>query len=187
MPLSPPADRVPFHRRRVECRGYRRADGLWEVEGHLVDTRDTDIDLRAEPRVVRAGEPLHEMAVRLTVDDDLTVVAIEAAMDAVPTSVCGGATAPMQKLVGLRIAPGWTNAVKERLGGPLGCTHLMELMGPIATTVYQTVSASRLARMLGPAEPGRRPAKIDSCWAYAAGRDVVKRLWPEHHRPGGDD
>lgn len=185
MPLSPPVDRVPLHHRRVECRGYRRADGLCEVEGHLVDTRDHDIVLRTEDRVVRAGEPLHGMAVRVTVDDSLTVVAIEASMDSVPTGVCGGATAPMQSLVGLRIAPGWTNAVKERLNGPLGCTHLMELMGPIATTAYQTTAAARMDRMFGPAEAGRRPAKIDSCWAYAAERDVVKRLWPEHHRPTG--
>ena len=54
-------------------------------------------------------------------------------------------------------------------------------MGPIATTAYQTVSGSRLDRMLRPAEPGQRPAKIDSCWAYAAERDVVKRFWPELH------
>ncbi|MBL8699477.1 MAG: DUF2889 domain-containing protein [Alphaproteobacteria bacterium] len=183
MPLSAPVERVPLHHRKIDCRGYRRADGLWEIEGHITDVRDDDMVLRAEPRTIKAGDPIHEMWVRLTVDESLTVVAIEAAMDAVPTSICGSATAPMQSLVGLRIAPGWTNAVKERLGGPQGCTHLMELMWPIATTAYQTISASRLDRLLAPAEPGKRPVKIDSCWAYSAERELVQRLWPEYHKP----
>ena len=163
--------------------GFRRDDGLWDIEGHLIDTRTHDLDLRAESRIVPAGEPIHAMWVRLTVDDTLTVRAIEAATDATPTRICPGAVEPMQSLVGLRIAPGWTNAVKQRLGGALGCTHLMELMWPIATTAYQTVSGSRMDRMLAPVAPGgQRPAKIDSCWAYAAERDVVKQFWPEFHR-----
>ncbi len=181
MPLSPPMARKPVHLRRIACRGFHRDDGLWDIEGHMVDTRSVDLDLRAEPRIVAAGEPIHEMWVRITIDDELTVRAIEAAMDATPTRICPGAVEPMQTLVGLRIAPGWTNAVKQRLGGSRGCTHLMELMGPIATTAYQTVSGSRLDRMLRPAESGQRPAKIDSCWAYAAQREVVKRFWPEFH------
>ncbi len=181
MKLSHPTGRHPVHIRRIECRGFRRDDGLWDIEGHLVDTRTHDLDLRAEPRIVTAGEPIHEMSVRITVDDDLTVRAIEAATAATPTRICPGAVEPMQALVGLRIAPGWTNAVKQRLGGARGCTHLMELMWPIATTAHQTVAGSRMDRILGPAAPGQRPAKIDSCWAYAAEREIVQRFWPEYH------
>lgn len=183
MPLSAPVERTPVHRRRIECRGFRRADGLWDIEGHMTDVRDSDTTLRVEERVVKAGEPIHEMSVRLTVDDNLTVVAIEAAMDAYPTGGCAGAVDPMQSLVGLRIAPGWTNAVKERLNGPLGCTHLMELMWPVATTAYQTLSMLRIDKLLAPAQPGKRPAKIDSCWAYSAEREIVQRFWPEYHKP----
>src|SRR5690606_12405498 len=39
MPLSPPVEREPIHIRTVTCRGYRRSDGLWDIEGHLVDTK----------------------------------------------------------------------------------------------------------------------------------------------------
>jgi Protein of unknown function (DUF2889). len=35
MPLSEPVDREPRHARRVTCDGYRRADGLWDIEAHL--------------------------------------------------------------------------------------------------------------------------------------------------------
>ncbi|MFO0291770.1 MAG: DUF2889 domain-containing protein [Rhodospirillales bacterium] len=181
MPLSAPAPRAPVHHRRVECRGYRRPDGLWDIEGHLIDTRDADFVLRFDDRTVRAGEPIHAMSVRLTIDPDMTVRAIEACADAVPTEICPGAVAQMQCLVGLRIAPGWTNAVKQRLGGPRGCTHLMELMWPVATTAYQTLAGHNAERTFAPAQPGRKPAKLDSCWAYAADREVVRRFWPEHH------
>lgn len=39
MPLSPPAAREHIHTRRVECQGFRRADGLWDIEGHLTDVK----------------------------------------------------------------------------------------------------------------------------------------------------
>ena len=31
MPLPPPAAREPLHKRRIECRGYRRDDGLYDL------------------------------------------------------------------------------------------------------------------------------------------------------------
>ena len=40
MPLSPAPPRQPVHDRRVRCQGYRRADGLWDIEGHLTDTKE---------------------------------------------------------------------------------------------------------------------------------------------------
>lgn len=181
MPLPPPSPREHVHTRRVECRGYRRADGLWEIEGHMSDTRTHDIALRHDPRTVKAGEPLHEMSVRIVIDDGFTILAVEACQDAAPTRICGDAVAPMQQLVGLKIAAGFTNAVKQRLGGAQGCTHLMELMWPIATTAYQTLAGSRIDKLLAPAEPGCKPVKIDSCWAYGAQRDLVKKLWPEYY------
>ena len=39
MPLSTPAPRQLMHNRAIECRGYQREDGRWDIEGHLVDTK----------------------------------------------------------------------------------------------------------------------------------------------------
>ena len=39
MPLSTSAPRQLMHNRAIECRGYQREDGLWDIEGHLVDTK----------------------------------------------------------------------------------------------------------------------------------------------------
>ena len=39
MPLGTATDRELVHGRTIICQGYRRADGLWDIEGHLVDTK----------------------------------------------------------------------------------------------------------------------------------------------------
>ncbi|MCK6450308.1 MAG: DUF2889 domain-containing protein, partial [Alphaproteobacteria bacterium] len=105
MPLSPAVPREPMHRREVECRGYRRADGLWDIEGHLVDTKTYAFDNAWRGRV-EPGTPVHEMWIRLTLDTALNIKAVEAQTDFSPYEMCGGITPDFQKLVGLRIAPG---------------------------------------------------------------------------------
>ena len=39
MPLPPAAPRKAVHTRSIDCRGYEREDGLWDIEGRLVDTK----------------------------------------------------------------------------------------------------------------------------------------------------
>ncbi len=182
MPLSPASQRQPIHGRQIDCRGYRRDDGLWDIEGHLVDIKtyafDSDYRGRIEP-----GDPVHEMWVRVTVDDNLVIRAIEAVTDKSPFPACPAITANFARLEGLRIRPGFLSQVRERLGGIEGCTHLVELMGPVATTAYQTVYPYR-RRLAGgdrPPAPKERPRLIDTCHAFRSDGEVVKRLWPDYY------
>ena len=70
MPLPEPTSaREPLHRRAIEIRGYKRADGMYDVEAHLVDTKPYDFKLAAGVRP--AGEPVHDMWLRITVDREL--------------------------------------------------------------------------------------------------------------------
>lgn len=179
MPLSPPADREPMHRRSIDCRGYRRRDGLWDIEGHLVDTKAYSFP-NHDRGEIHAGEPLHEMWVRLTVDDDLVVREVEAVTDAGPYRVCPDAAPRLAVLKGLRIAPGWTKAVRQRLAGVNGCTHLTELLGPMATVAYQTLVSVRMKR-LDATPSDRKPSVIDSCYAYRSDGEVVQRRWPQFY------
>ncbi len=39
MPLTEPVPRNLIHERSIVCRGFCRDDGLWDIEGHLVDTK----------------------------------------------------------------------------------------------------------------------------------------------------
>jgi hypothetical protein len=176
MPLTPPVPREPMHNRQVECRGYRRADGLWDIEGHLVDTKSHAFENHYRG-VVEAGVPVHEMWLRITVDDDLLIHAAEASSDHFPFLACPEVAPRFEALKGIRVGPGWRRKVQELLGRTNGCTHLVELLGPLATTAYQTVYPKRAKRA---AEEGaqRKPELIDSCHAMRSDGEVVKRSWP---------
>ncbi|MBI1205856.1 MAG: DUF2889 domain-containing protein [Azospirillum sp.] len=186
MALSQPSERSDIHTRTVTCRGYRRADGLWDIEGHLTDVKSYGFanDFRG---TIEPGDPIHEMWIRLTVDDAFLVRAIEVVTDKGPFSICPDITANFQCLVGLSIAAGWTRAIKERLGGVRGCTHLVELLGPVATTAFQTVfpilSRERAERRKRhPEEPPlARPVLLDTCHVFDSNGAYVKRHWPEHY------
>ena len=177
MTLSPPRPRAPIHERRIECRGYRRDDGLWDVEAHLVDVKAYPFD-NAWRGEIPPGEPLHDMWLRLTVDDRLTVVRAEAATVAGPFEVCPAITPAFSKLEGLRIGPGWRRAVQARLGGMHGCTHLVELLGPAATTAFQTVYPWRAKHAPREVEADRPPPHLDSCHALVRDGEVVRRHHP---------
>lgn len=196
MPLSPPAPREHVHSRTVTCTGYRRADGLWDVEGHLVDTKTYGFENHDRGRV-EPGDPIHQMWLRLTLDDALTIRAVEAVTDHGPYRMCPDIAPNFQRLVGLQIKGGFTQAVRERVGGVQGCTHLAELTGPVATTAFQTVfpylqrlkDRARPEGGSGEPEPPRdgaaprRPALLGTCHAFAPSSPVVKRLWPDWHEP----
>jgi hypothetical protein len=192
MPLPPPADRTLLHTRKITCQGYRRADGLWDVEGHLTDER-TYAHRGLTGAEKQPGEFIHDLSIRLTLDDSLTVRAVAVAADATPFPLCPAIAPAYQKLVGLAIVSGWTAAVKERLGGVQGCTHLVELLGPVATTAFQTIAPIRqqaeirereAMRDQGVEPPPRRPPPLlNSCHSFAADGPLVRTLWPEHAKP----
>lgn len=162
-------------------RGYRRSDGLYEIDGRVVDTKTHAIKREGGRDELPAGMPIHDMWVRLVVDETLLVHDITAVTDASPYPVCPEAVAAMRVIVGERIKAGWTNMVKARLGGAKGCTHLMELLIPLATAAYQTLTSVRMGRP-DVVDANGRPVKIDSCYAFAKEREIVKRRWPSYYR-----
>ena len=191
MPLSPPAAaREPLHVRTYEFRGWRRADGLFELEGRIVDTKGYGFDNRERGHIA-PGTPVHDMSLRLGLDDSLTVVEIEASTDASPFSICPGILPNFQRMVGVKVGFGWRRAIRERLGGAEGCTHLVELLIAMATPAYQTIfpvlARERKARGTAADEAKVEkawPGLINSCHAYREDGPVVRRLFPDRHKGG---
>lgn len=180
--LSKAAPREQLHQRRIICRGYRRVDGLWDIEGTIEDIKAYSFANRDRGGIA-AGEPLHLMHIRLTLDDELVIHAAEAATEASPFAICGDITGVFITLIGLRIGPGWRREVLERMRGIHGCTHLSELLiGPITATAMQTILTARAGRES--AESGRPPV-IGTCHALAPSSPVVARQWPDHYAPKG--
>jgi hypothetical protein len=58
---------------------------------------------------------------------------------------------------------------------------MVELLGPIATTAFQTTYHDRLERDKKFEKEEQRPALLDSCHAYASDSDVVKKRYPKFY------
>ena len=177
MPLSPPVEREHLHTRHVVCQGFRRADGLWDIEGRLIDTKSYGFANLDRGGRIEAGEPIHEMLLRVTVDDDLIIRHVEAVIEHAPYAPCASIAPVFAGLEGVSIGPGILRLVRSRFGGVRGCTHIVEMFGPIATAAFQTIVPLR-RRETGAAA---RPSIIDTCHALAADGTVVAREWPRHH------
>ncbi len=179
MPLSEPVAREAMHTRRIVLNGYHRADGLFDVEARLTDTKSYGFE--AEERgFIDAGEPLHGMSMRMTVDEDMLIVGFEAATDYSPYRICPDIAPNFASLVGIRIGRGFLRAAAERVGGTHGCTHLRELLQQMATVAFQTLYPVRAKRE--EAAPPETPGLLNTCYAFRPDSPVVRQRWPEHYR-----
>jgi len=182
VPLSEPRSRRELHHRAIDMRTYARDDGLYEVEAHLVDTKPFDFQHSGRPDPLPAGAPLHDLRVRVTVDDQYVIHRVEAASDATPFALCREAETTLNVLVGQRIGKGWSSVVKDSLRGAASCTHLREVLIPLATTLMQGVRGVRGVPSQF-VDANGKPTILNSCYAYADHRDVVKQRWPQHFKP----
>ncbi|WP_228898152.1 DUF2889 domain-containing protein [Acidovorax sp. Leaf73] len=174
--------REELHNRGVDMRFYRRSDGLFEVEGRLVDTKTHPFRRLLAEEDAPPGHPLHDITVRLVVDSELQLHAADAKMSATPFDICPEAANALRELVGLSIGAGWNKRVRELLGGVASCTHIVELLGPMATTVLQGIAPLRIVSSDDPEKDAQRRFHVDSCYAFAAKREVVIRLLPRLQR-----
>lgn len=174
-------DREELHWRRIDMRGFRRKDGLFEVEGRVIDRKGTDFTPASGDRTVPAHEPVHNLGVRLVFDEAMVVQEVHTFTAAAPYDLCPEGGRALQSIKGLRIGAGWGREVRTRLNSPDNCAHLKELLVPLATTAIQSMSALRvdLPELL---DATGRPQKIDSCYAYSAERELVMHRWPQFYR-----
>lgn len=167
-----------LHSRNIECKGYARDDGLWDIEGRVADIRTIDCLDRQGGVLVRAGDVLHGMLLRITVDAAMRIVDASAITTDSPHGECKSVSTAYAVLIGLTIGPGFLREVKDRFRGVRGCTHMTELIGPVATTAFQTVMARRDG--IGVSAPtsanqSKRPPMlklVDSCHAWRRGGEA---------------
>lgn len=184
MGLPESVSREKKHQSKIDCEGYLRSDGLWDIDVHMVDTRtyDCTYDEFHRDGVIRAGEPVHDMWLRFTIDLDFLIHDVHAASEQTPFSICPRAAGAMREIIGLRIGYGWMKQVRERIGTDKSCTHLMDLLGPLAATAYQTLHAA-LEERDARRKDREKPPILDTCIALSSSGDVVRNLWPEFYIP----
>ncbi|HVF62583.1 MAG TPA: DUF2889 domain-containing protein [Casimicrobiaceae bacterium] len=177
MPLSAARSRKRIHERITRYEGFVRHDGLIDIEARLTDVKDDDLTLLTGVR--RAGDPVHAIAVRVTLDVSLAIRAIEVSMDAVPyPGGCESIVAAYEQLIGANLMTGFRRRVHDALGGIAGCTHVNELLGNLPTAAVQTLAG------LKPREDDGidKPFQLDRCHALDTTGNVVRRYYPKWFR-----
>ena len=105
----------PFTPRRIVLDGYRRADGLFDVEARLTDTKSYGF-----PTMDRGWiDPGRAAAWHVHADDGhrgLDDRAFEAATDYSPYGICPAAAENFSRLAGIQIGRGFVRAAAERVG-----------------------------------------------------------------------
>jgi hypothetical protein len=141
------------------------------------------------------------MWLRLTIDERMQIVGVEAVSDKTPYVMCQTAAPNFTGLVGLRIKAGFLREANHLVGGTIGCTHLRELLQQMATTAFQTINPARVQREWA-AEGVQAEARgsdivdqritekwggggnkiLNTCIAYDEKGPLVKRRWPHFYK-----
>jgi hypothetical protein len=181
------------HTRSIRVEAFARDDGLWDLEAELIDTKARDFPLATGLR--KAGDPVHEMRLTLTIDTQLNIVDATAFSAWVPyPGHCDAIGPDYRKLIGLNLKQDFRRQLNERLGGPRGCTHITELAGVLPTAaiqafageVFKTRDASQThepGEGGAAGEPERKPFQIDHCHALRSDSEAVRQFYPRWYRP----
>lgn len=182
MPLPAAAPRRHLHDRRISLQGYLRDDGLWDIEGHLTDTKAMP-HRDHHGRELVPGEFIHDMWLRVTVDDERVIRAIAVAMDSTPFPTCLDVQASLDGLVGAKIGNGWRNVIRTKVARLSTCTHIAELLVPLASAVFQTLSLGKgrasYAEARARVAPDAKPFFIDGCHSWRSDGPNVAALYPQ--------
>ena len=178
MAVAPAVERALSHSRSIECCGYKRSDGLWDIEAHLIDTKAFALTTPGRGQI-EPGEALHRMTFRMTIDSEFLVYAVDLSMDKTPYLGCPSIVAAYQGLVGLRIGAGWTRKIRELFGGVKGCIHLVDLLTPMTNVAMQTVTDAHYRQHDVSENEQIFRGMVNSCHSLAAEGEVVAILWPE--------
>ena len=173
-------DLEPLHQRDYSVRAWRLNDDTMLVRGAVMDLRPGGPVAR---RIVGLGGsddgrpmPIHHMVVDLEVRfPEMTITDARVVFETFPQPGCPGITAHYRELIGLSIARGFTHEVRQRFGGPRGCTHttaLLQAMGPVAV---QCVFSMRRSAPLDerPSDDGQSATNAvsfmrDTCHVWAS-------------------
>lgn len=176
MPLSPPSPRQRLHARQVRYEGFLRDDGRFDIEATLLDVKDQDCVLLSGVR--GAGDPVHDIRLRVTIDRQGTIHAIETVSDATPYPPhCADHDDAYRRLVGASLFDGFRKTLYAAMGGVAGCTHITELLAFLPTAAIQTFAG------LQREDSGeRKPYQLDRCHALSTQGEAVRRYYPRWYR-----
>ena len=182
MSLPPAApQRQLKHRRQIDVQVFACGNGLWEVDAVLTDVKTRVAQLADGPR--QPGTPIHDMLLRLVVNEQLDVIAAGSETRWMPyQDLCNEHGDVYARLVGLNLLKDFRKHLRLRVGGVLGCTHITELAQVLPTAVVQAF-AGEVIDTRGTAEGASQPFQIDRCHALRSSGEAVRLHYPRWYRP----
>lgn len=178
MPLPEPVcRRERAHRRSITVEGFVREDGLLELDARLTDVKDADYPIASGVRP--AGEPVHDMLVRIAIDAEFSIVEVQVVSERVPyPGGCDTIGPAYRQLIGLNLIRGFRKTVGEMFADISGCSHVTELLYSLPTAAIQTFATFRRDNEDG----GRKPFQLDQCHALETSSETVRQFYPRWYR-----
>ena len=132
---------------------------------------------------LKPGDPVHDIGLRLAIDDSMTIREAEAMMRATPYPTCIEVE-PILAAPGRRTGRSGlarTGAAQDRPAGDLHASD--ELLGPAVTTLYQTMSHGKNPEgrdtLKNQQRFGERPFFIGGCHSWRTDGPVVAAMFPQ--------
>ena len=166
-----------IHMRGIDIATYEGDSDSIIVEGILHDERLADSH-RPSGETLPPGT-VHQMIIRMVVrGPKLVIEDIEVEMPTVPREECRETLDSLLPLKGLPIVSGFTNRVKDLVGGAKGCAHLVALVTAMAPAAVQGAWAVMTSKPRDPAEilPGAVKRIKDTCRIWRSDGPLIKEI-----------
>jgi hypothetical protein len=157
-----------LHRRSINHQTWQHEDGSLEIESRLIDSKAYDTHIGFN-RPLPAGEPVHDMTIRVLLGPDGVIRDIELRMDSTPFEICPEVIGRFEDLRGASMGRGWNDFLSMRFSGTGGCRHLVDLLRGMGTVVFQSAHGRGWTREA-------LDGMTDSCHAFRQDGPVIARL-----------
>jgi hypothetical protein len=163
--------------RRIDVSTYDYDAQTVLIEGRLVDHRHvrvTDVNDEERPPGI-----LHDLLIRMLIDvNHLTIKKVACEMHSVPNKYCREVENSLEAVEGITISAGFTERVKNKVGGKQGCAHLVALllsMAPIAIQAALLQAARKSVDTNRLSEPMMTLLE-DTCWPWRKDGPLMAEL-----------
>jgi hypothetical protein len=165
-----------IHGRQVQITTYDHGKEAVVVEGRLTDNRFTTTYYFSDGQTRPPGI-VHDLVIRMVVKGPTLIIEdIDVDMETVPREDCREVLDTLKPLVGMKIRAGFTEKVKDKIGGAKGCTHLVALLLAMAPAAVQGAWSAVARRPVDPAKYSGAALSFleNTCWVWRSDGELMK-------------
>lgn len=165
-----------IHGRQIAISTYAYGADAVVVEGRLTDNRHVKTYYFSDGRSRPPGV-VHDLVIRMVVKGaGLVIEDIDADMETVPREDCREIADALKKVIGMKIQAGFTEKVKEKVGGAKGCTHLVSLLLTMAPAAVQGAWSAVARQPVDPAKYSGAALRFleNTCWVWRSDGELMQ-------------